>query len=218
MYKPQKFVLLSPETLFDKEIESLIEFFKMGLPTFHLRKPSFSKEETIDYLLKIPEEYHNRIVLHDHHNLREQFKIGGVHFNIRNRLGDSGLFEGMSNSQSIHSVEELYLIHEHLDYVFISPVWDSISKTDYVSSFKDKKSLQMQLHFWKESDNRKTELYALGGVNGKNIEMAQELGFDGTVCLGHVWEPIFGGSLIEGQKRLHDILEKCHVPGNTVSV
>src|SRR5687768_15635196 len=55
-----------------------------------------------------------------------------------------------------HSLEELEACQQHYEYAFLSPVFDSISKTGYKSKF-DLHSLKVFLR------NRKEKIIALGG-------------------------------------------------------
>ncbi|HXD94336.1 MAG TPA: thiamine phosphate synthase, partial [Bacteroidia bacterium] len=66
------------------------------------------------------------------------------------------------------------------EYVFLSPVFDSISKTGYKSNF----DLENLKPFLKKHKN----VIALGGVNTKNIELIKQVGFSGAAFIGAVWQ------------------------------
>src|SRR5690606_13221297 len=76
-----KLILISlPEKInIDSEIDLLNNFFESGLKVFHLRKPSFSKEETIQFLTKISSDHLKKIVLHQHHTLVQNIGLKGIH-------------------------------------------------------------------------------------------------------------------------------------------
>ena len=46
------------------------KLFEEGLNIFHLRRPTYDYGGMKDYLSRIPEEYHNRIVLYLYTNVR----------------------------------------------------------------------------------------------------------------------------------------------------
>lgn len=57
------------------EHQIINQLFDEGLEIFHFYKPSFSKEETENFIQQVSVEYRNRIVLHSHyfkfHSLKE---------------------------------------------------------------------------------------------------------------------------------------------------
>jgi thiamine-phosphate pyrophosphorylase len=86
-------------------------------------------------------------------------------------------------STSFHSLEEIKQNSKNYEYAFLSPVFDSISKQGYKSTF-DKTTLKTQL----TELNKNVEIIALGGIDENNIQQAMELGFDGVAVLGAVWQ------------------------------
>ncbi len=84
-------------------------------------------------------------------------------------------------SKSCHSLEELSMtLHSH--YVFLSPIFDSISKIDYYQGF----TLE-QLREAKEKNIITERVIALGGITAENIPIVRELGFGGVAVLGSLW-------------------------------
>ena len=68
-----KLILLSPENNFPDEYGILKELLNNGLEKLHVRKPFFSREETlIAYIEKIPSQHYSKLVLHTHHDLAIQ--------------------------------------------------------------------------------------------------------------------------------------------------
>lgn len=66
------------------------------------------------------------------------------------------------------------------EYVFLSPIYDSISKIGHSGNFGNrslKKFVQLS----------KSPVIALGGVEPDKFEECKELGFDGVAILGFVW-------------------------------
>jgi thiamine-phosphate pyrophosphorylase len=67
------------------------------------------------------------------------------------------------------------------DYIFLSPVFDSISKNYHKSSFGNGEIEKIL-----KSSNQ--NIYALGGITPENAEKAFRMGFDGIGVLGYIWE------------------------------
>jgi thiamine-phosphate pyrophosphorylase len=67
------------------------------------------------------------------------------------------------------------------DYIFLSPVFDSISKNYHKSSFENGEIENVL-------KSRKQNIYALGGITPENAEKAFRMGFDGVGVLGYIWE------------------------------
>ena len=78
-------VIISSQKTVANEHETLRLLFENGLLTFHLRKPGYKKNQLKEYLNRVPSKYHNRIVLHSHHDLILKYNLQGIHFNSKNR-------------------------------------------------------------------------------------------------------------------------------------
>lgn len=174
-----KLIVISNPTNFKNEHEILCSLFLSGLEYFHLRKPDFSKEEMENFLKEISPKYFNRIVLHSHHDLVERYNLYGKHISSNHieLKGDSQYI-----STSFHSLEEIENCKEKYDYVFLSPIFDSISKQHYPSNFDKKELAQFLIQHPKTVD-----IIALGGINKNTIYDAMKIGFDGVAVLGGLW-------------------------------
>ena len=82
---------------------------------------------------------------------------------------------------SFHSLETLTGNKENYEYVFLSPVFDSISKKTHKGKFNDS-NLEFVL------GNLKKKVIALGGINIEKIEQVMDMGFDGMALLGGIWK------------------------------
>ena len=82
-------------------------------------------------------------------------------------------------STSMHSIQEVIENKCKYDYVFLSPLFDSISKEGYNSGLEIKEVEKVlekhELHF---------KVMALGGIDETNIEKVKKAGFSGAVLLG----------------------------------
>ena len=172
-------VITDPEFL-PGEAEALTALLDAGAWRVHVRKPGAHAEDVSALLEAVPERCYSRISLHDCHDLALRYGLGGVHLNSRNPVPPSG-FAGLV-SRSCHSFEELGRYAGKCDYMFLSPVFDSISKRGYSSHFslEDIKSRPGIVS---------SRVFALGGVSAGNIGLLSDAGFGGAAVLGYIWEP-----------------------------
>ena len=158
--------------------------FGHGLDLLHLRKPGSTIEACRELLRQIPERWHSRIVLHDHFPLTGEFHLHGVHLNRRCPHAPDG-YTG-SISCSCHSLEEVAKKKPTSDYVFLSPIFNSISKAGYEAAFST-----AALHKAAAESLIDNKVYALGGVSKEHIAQLKELSFGGAAFLGDVWRRMY---------------------------
>ncbi|MDE6644680.1 MAG: thiamine phosphate synthase [Muribaculaceae bacterium] len=139
----------------------------------HIRKPGATAEEMRRLLAEIPAELRSRVSLHDCHELAEEFGVGGVHLSRRNTMPPAG-WRGLV-SRSLHLVEDIREVNE--DYVFLSPIFPSISKPGYKGHFN--------IEELKDVVNKK--VFALGGITEERLPIVERIGFGGAAMLGAVW-------------------------------
>lgn len=146
----------------------------------HIRKPEAAAKDVESLLKAIPTELHNRLVLHDCFGLSAHFTLHGLHLNRRNSVLPDG-FKG-SVSRSCHTLEEVERHKPMCDYVFLSPIFNSISKQGYASTFTPQ-----VLSDAKKQGIIDGKVFALGGITANNIEATKRYGFGGAALLGDVW-------------------------------
>ena len=122
-----KFIVITSPEFIPGEAFFIRRLFDCGLDILHLRKPGSSVTGCAQLLDALPAEVRRRIVTHDHFSLCGDYGLFGVHLNCRNPAVPSGLCPA-SVSASCHSVAEVRQRKTGCDYVFMSPVFDSISK------------------------------------------------------------------------------------------
>ena len=176
-----KLIVITSETFFEREAAAINLLFENGLETLHLRKPFASQPETEVFIEQIRKDYHPRIVLHDYYGLTERYDLKGIHLNRRNQEAFHGGERRFSISRSCHSLEEI-LVARFCDYVFLSPIFDSVSKVGYKQAFTPQ-----QLEEAKVRNMITERVIALGGITAKNIPIAQQYGFGGIAVLGALW-------------------------------
>jgi thiamine-phosphate pyrophosphorylase len=185
-----KLMVLSPSTG-DPILETMIatRLFELGLETFHLRKPRFSTREMIDYLDKIPSRFHDRVVIHSHHTLALKYNLKGIHLTRTHLKRTIRLWINLriirlkkpkiTVSTSFRKLASLYEEQNIYNYVFLSPIFDSISGK-FQAGFNEH-SLRAAIH--------KTPfcIIARGGVDLSKIESIQNIGFNGLILNSSLW-------------------------------
>lgn len=197
-----RLIVISSPDKFDSELKLIPKFFDCGLEVFHLRKPKFSYRRMNKYLGSFPKEYLGKVIIHSHHRLALKYKLKGIHITEKQKRKKISswlklkilkfLRPQLVVTTSFHSVSDLLRDNKNYQYVFLSPIFDSISKKGYRSSFNEgvlKKALAETPY----------EVIALGGVKAENIYKAKELGFKGAAVLGSIWG--------EGKEPVKDFLK-----------
>lgn len=191
----QKVVLSNP-TDFEGEISIIEQLLMEESLIFHLRKPEKSLKEYEDFLRQISPKFYRKIVLHSHYELINKYNLKGVHFTERFRqsidtstLNDSVKLlrkQRLSVSCSLHTLNAIENLSFKADYVFLSPILKSISKSDYIGAFT-----MDELQFYFQVRKSKTPVFALGGIHEENSAFLKRIGFQGFVLMGAVWEKYF---------------------------
>ncbi|WP_404818013.1 thiamine phosphate synthase [Reichenbachiella ulvae] len=107
----------------------------------------------------------------------EAYPNVGLHWKSHQKVNQSASLR----SKSFHSIEEINEEDAKLDYAFLSPIFNSISKQGYKAAFDVSilgEALNMKHPF---------PIYALGGIDWNNFKQAQEMGFAGFAMLGAFW-------------------------------
>ena len=175
-----KLILITPPTYFVEEDKIITALFEEGLDILHLRKPNTAPMYAERLLSLIPEQYHKRIVVHGHFYLKDEYKLKGIHLNSRNPNAPAN-YKGHL-SRSCHSLEEIKEHKKAHDYLFLSPVFDSISKKDYCANYS-----REELKKAHKAGIIDKKVIALGGIDVDNIKQVKEYGFGGAAILGGIW-------------------------------
>ena len=176
-----KLILITSPTYFVEEDKIITSLFEEGLDILHLRKPDTAPMYAERLLTLIPEQYHKRIVVHGHFYLKEEFRLKGIHLNLRNPNAPEH-YKGHI-SCSCHSLEEIKERKRNYDYVFMSPVFDSISKQNYNAQYSPEEI--KKAHKQGIIDKK---VYALGGIDVHNIKEVKKYGFGGAAVMGAIWQ------------------------------
>lgn len=181
-----KTIIITLPGFFEGETQLVNALFEQGMERLHLRKPKSTEKEMAEWIDQIDLPFRHRIVLHDHHELARKFELGGIHLNSRNPEAPLWTKEikekrEFTVSRSCHSIEEV-LCNKTMDYVTLSPIYDSISKEGYGATFSHEE-LVLAFNQGKLSD----KVFALGGISAEHLLDVKEIGFSGAAILGDLW-------------------------------
>ena len=169
------FIVITPEVDFPEEAIWVNRLFDKGLATLHVRKPGRSIERLLLYLDQIQEVYHGRIMVHYQEEVQKERGIKGIHFKYS---ALPSIKPEYTTSCGCHSWEELQEIESRVDYAFVSPFFNSISKEGY----KARENLREL-----PEGGIAGKAIALGGVHQGNLLHIRRLGLKGAAVLGSVW-------------------------------
>jgi thiamine-phosphate pyrophosphorylase len=186
-----RLIVISDSRYFAGEEDLVHAMFEAGLETFHIRKPKMSTEAMRTFLDKIHSKYYSRIVIHSHHELAYKLNLKGIHLSdkhLKDHFLEAWLrmkylkFKrpDLQISTSFHDLGTLLKSSTNYSYVFLSPIFDSISKLGYKNRF----NMETLLTAIKKSQY---ELVALGGVDEQYIQQIKDMGFKGCAVLGSIW-------------------------------
>ena len=131
-----KIVIITPEEDIKNEIDTVNDLFRSGLERLHLRKNDYYTSDYRRYIRNIDPEFHNRVVVTAGYELYNEFELGGIHLNSAARRDESvrkkiSHIPASAVSTSFHTWQKIIDNDFRYGYVFISPVFDSISKKEY---------------------------------------------------------------------------------------
>ena len=185
-----KFILLTHPKEQANETTLLNTFFEEGLETLHLHKPDYVVAQLQEYLNKIDTRWHPKIVLHayppnldTHHPLNEiTANLKGIHLPERVRMEAMPLPDKFKVvSTSFHHLKDLLACEGNYEYLFISPIFNSISKQGYQAAF--------ELNDLADAISRsKYPVIGMGGIATDKMQTVRDLGFAGVGVLGGVWQ------------------------------
>ncbi|GAB3638903.1 thiamine phosphate synthase [Hymenobacter arcticus] len=184
-----RLLLITAPTALPNEPRLLTELLAQGVPRLHLRKPGWPAGQVAALIEALPPQFRARLVLHGHPELVRSYQLDGLHLTTAGRLATArrpALLPGQTLSTSFHSLAEISRHRRRYDYVFLSPIFDSISKVGYARAFE----LTEVRAFLQKLAGRagyRPQVLALGGVDSQNISLVQEAGFAGAAVLGCVW-------------------------------
>ena len=184
--------MISTSGIIENEVNIVTKLFEAGLENFHFRKHKLSTRKTKEFINAIPAHFHNRIVIHSHHNLARHFNLKGIHLtkSHKKRKWRTWFIVHLIKLKHPHivistSYETIGQLFDRstdykYDYVFLSPIFESIT-----SKFQGGYT-----HHSLKSALSKTQcnVIARGGVDSTAIEKAHEIGFAGLAFYNSIWK------------------------------
>ena len=174
-----KLIIMTKSTFFVEEDKILVTLFEEGMDNLHLYKPLTSPVYSERLLSLIPEDFYNKITVHDHFYLKEEYRLNGIHIDTPT-LTPPLNYKGHI-SRTCTKLEQLKEMKKQSNYVFLRNIFDSQSE--------EQKSYFTMNDLEKAADNGLIDkkVYALGGMNTDNLQIARDLGFGGVVICGDLW-------------------------------
>jgi thiamine-phosphate pyrophosphorylase len=198
-----RLVLLTAPTGLPDEPRLLTNLLAHGVERLHLRKPDWSAAQLEELIQVLPSQFYARLVLHAYPHLVRQYQLGGLHLTGIQRAAAThrpALLPDQTLSTSFHSLAEISQHRRRYDYVFLSPIFDSISKEGYSSGF-NLAEVQAGLRTLAARPSYRPQVLALGGIEAQNIKQVQQAGFAGAAVLGSIWQ---SADPVEAWRQLHD--------------
>ena len=143
-----------------------------------------------EYIEGIPQHFHNRIIIHSHHNLARKYLLKGIHLTRQHHKHNIRLwfrlrFLKMKNlnlfvTTSFHKLASVYRNEGNYNYVFLGTIYDQVSEK-FNAGFNET-SLRAAL------GKSEMPIVARGGTNIDKIKECHDLGFSGIAFYGGVWK------------------------------
>jgi len=207
-----KSIIITPEKTGSDETALVNQMLANGLDGLHIRKPYFNANDYRAYINQIAEQYRSRLVIHGHFELADELKLAGIHLSEAMRK-DPLVWEQIRDippskiATSFHSWDEIQSNEFRYRYVFISPVFDSISKPGYKAgiSLEGARATKQNL----ASRNKYCPgIIGLGGVAPEQISILHQNGFDGAAMLGAIWESKDAlGGFLKAKKVISELID-----------
>lgn len=187
-----KLLVISSSSEIENEAQIITSLFEAGLDHFHLRKHKLSTKKTKELINAIPKHFHNRIIIHSHHNLARKFDLRGIHLtksHIKKKYKTWFMIKliqlknpNIIITTSFNNIGQLFeKEHRHpYSYVFLSPIFDSLN-SKFQGGFTE--------HSLKSAISKtQFNVVARGGVDVNAVEKSNEIGFAGLAFYSAIWK------------------------------
>ncbi len=184
-------VVISEAKKNEIEHEFVTKMFEAGLQTYHLRKPRFSTNQLKSFIEKIPTHFHNRIIIHSHHDLLFKYGLKGIHFTethlerkfqkwwtlrrIRSRKKNVIITRSYKKISEVYNEEEIAY-----SYYLIGTIFNTLNNEFYSGYYEQGIVAAI--------NTSGKKFVARGGINEKTIVKAYKLGFYGAALSSILWK------------------------------
>ena len=177
-----KLVIMTKSTYFVEEDKILSMLFEEGLDSLHISKADSSPLYLERLLSLLPSEYHRKITVHQHFNLKDEFSLGGIHLDNSSVVVPRG-YRG-SLSRTCNDVMQLKAMKKQSDYVFLK----NIHQPRELSAQEERVLSDLELDEAYKQGLLGRYVYAMGGVTIDDIPILRELDFGRVVVRNDLWE------------------------------
>lgn len=185
-----KLIVISASKSVEQETRIVTNLFEHGLNCFHIRKPDMSTSSMREYIEAIPQAYHNRIVIHSHHQLALQYDLKGIHLtrHHQKRKFNNWVLQNwiklrrpsISVSATFTKLTYLYANKKKYSYVLLGPIYEKLD-----GSFSNGFNAVML-----ETAVRKNmiPIIARGGVSLDKVEQLAKMNAAGISVQSILWK------------------------------
>lgn len=121
-----------PTYVFVEEDKILTTLFDEGMDNLHLYKPGASPMYSERLLSLLPEAYYNKITVHDHYYLKNEYGLAGIHIDNKEKEIPKD-YKGKF-SRTCTSINDLYEIKKKLNMCFYTMCLTTITKMLKINS------------------------------------------------------------------------------------
>lgn len=183
-------IVFSPCRVISGEAEMVNELFASGMDFYHVRKSDGNSEKVKRFLSSIDSRWYDRLVIHSHFSLLDEFPFQAVHISADKK--DSLLYKlfvlnplvkkhpDIWRATTINSLEEFRKPLTTYRYVFLNGVFNKVA-FDHAALAYTKASLENRLH------HSQTPVIAKGMITENSIKQAMDLGFSGVALQEDFW-------------------------------
>jgi len=181
---PANLVLLTPNDG-NWDPKMVRRLFDAGLSRLHVQvRKDWERRHYEQFILSLPEAYWPRLVLAEEPALVEERGLGGFQMHPGERIPRRWP-KHATVSAKCHDYDELRSTDKGCGYVFLAPLFESVSKKDHRPR-RTLREFEVILKRWKAEGG--APVMALGGITPQTAPKAREMGFDGIAFIGSVWK------------------------------
>lgn len=171
---------MTQPTFFVEENKIIERLFESGLDILHLYKPGSSPIYAERLLTLLPDNYYNKVVVHEHYYLKEEYKLQGIHLDDPSQNPPIG-FRGHV-SRTCTDLSMLKSMKSGSTYVILDKVFSNTNIENVKPAYTSE-----QLKAAHKQGLIDRHVYAMGDITLDNIHMVKELGFGGVVVCNDLW-------------------------------
>jgi len=176
-----KLILQTCPQFFVEEDKILAALFEEGMDLLLLRKPHTEPIYSERLVSLLPQRYYDRIMVHDHFYLKEDFNLHGIHLSKYSQTPPYNYSGPIA--RSCYSLQEVEQYKKDCLYVSLKNIYDSISQPSFKSDFTHDQLVEAARKGIIDKD-----VMAQGGISLQNIPEIKKLGFGGVIVSGDIWK------------------------------